>query len=76
MNRTHGRPSWHVERPALETCGNCHWPGRDSGDVIRAKLECADDDANPETTTILQMFVGGPGLADIKRPGDSLSGRS
>jgi nitrate/TMAO reductase-like tetraheme cytochrome c subunit len=48
-------------RPALETCGNCHWPGRDSGDVILAKREYADDDANSETTTILQMFVGGPG---------------
>jgi hypothetical protein len=48
-------------RPALETCGNCHWPGRDSGDVIKVKREYADDDANSETVTILQMFVGGPG---------------
>ncbi len=48
-------------RPALETCGKCHWPGRDSGDVIRVKREYADDDANSETATILQMFVGGPG---------------
>jgi nitrate/TMAO reductase-like tetraheme cytochrome c subunit len=48
-------------RPALETCGRCHWPGRDSGDVIKIKREYADDDANSETMTILQMFVGGPG---------------
>ena len=48
-------------RPALETCGNCHWPGRDSGDVITVKREYADDDTNSETATILQMFVGGPG---------------
>lgn len=48
-------------RPALETCGRCHWPLRDSGDVIRVKREYADDDVNTETTTILQMFVGGPG---------------
>ena len=48
-------------RPALETCGKCHWPGRDSGDVIRVKREYADDEANSETATILQMFVGGPG---------------
>jgi nitrate/TMAO reductase-like tetraheme cytochrome c subunit len=48
-------------RPALETCGNCHWPGRDSGDVIKVKREYADDNANSETATILQMFVGGPG---------------
>ena len=48
-------------RPALETCGNCHWPGRDFGDVIKVKRTYADDDANSETATILQMFVGGPG---------------
>ena len=48
-------------RPALETCGKCHWAGRDSGDVIKVKREYADDDANTETKTILQMFVGGPG---------------
>jgi len=48
-------------RPALETCGNCHWAGRDSGDVIKVKREYADDDASSETMTILQMFVGGPG---------------
>ena len=48
-------------RPALETCGNCHWPGRDFGDVIKVKRTYADDDANSETATILQMFLGGPG---------------
>jgi nitrate/TMAO reductase-like tetraheme cytochrome c subunit len=48
-------------RPALEVCGNCHWPGRDFGDVVRIKREYADDDVNSETVTILQMLVGGPG---------------
>jgi len=48
-------------RPALETCGTCHWAGRDSGDVIKIKREYADDDANSETMTVLQMHVGGPG---------------
>lgn len=48
-------------RPALETCGNCHWPGRDSGDVIKVKREYADDEESSETATILQLFVGGPG---------------
>jgi len=48
-------------RPALEVCGKCHWPGRDFGDVIKVKRAYADDDANSETATILQMFVGGPG---------------
>jgi hypothetical protein len=48
-------------RPALETCGNCHWPGRDLGEVVRVKREYADDEANTETATMLQMLVGGPG---------------
>jgi len=30
-------------RPALETCGNCHWPGRDSGDVITVWVPSAAD---------------------------------
>jgi nitrate/TMAO reductase-like tetraheme cytochrome c subunit len=49
-------------RPALETCGNCHWANKGFGDVIRAKREYANDEANSETTTILQLHVGGPGL--------------
>jgi nitrate/TMAO reductase-like tetraheme cytochrome c subunit len=48
-------------RPALETCGNCHWPGRDLGETISVTREYADDEANTETATILQMFIGGPG---------------
>jgi nitrate/TMAO reductase-like tetraheme cytochrome c subunit len=48
-------------RPALEVCGTCHWAGKGFGDVIRAKREYADDEANTETATILQMFLGGPG---------------
>ena len=49
-------------RPAHEVCGTCHWAGKDFGDVIRVKREYADDEANTETTTILQMHVGGPGV--------------
>ena len=48
-------------RPALETCGHCHWPGHDSGEVLRVKREFADDEANSETVTGLRMLVGGPG---------------
>ena len=48
-------------RPALETCGHCHWPGRDSGEVVRTKREYSDDEANTETATMLRMLVGGPG---------------
>jgi len=48
-------------RPALETCGQCHWPGHDSGEVLSLKREFADDETNSETVTGLRMLVGGPG---------------
>jgi nitrate/TMAO reductase-like tetraheme cytochrome c subunit len=48
-------------RPAREVCGTCHWSGKAFGDVVRAKREYADDESNSETTTLLQMHVGGPG---------------
>lgn len=48
-------------RPALEVCGHCHWPGKRFGDVVRAVREFGDDEANTETRTILQLYVGGPG---------------
>ena len=47
-------------RPALETCGNCHWPERGIVDSVRVIREFADDEPNTETTTVLQMHVGGP----------------
>jgi len=49
-------------RPAQEVCGSCHWSGKNFGDTIRIKREYADDEANTETTTILQLHVGGPGV--------------
>ena len=48
-------------RPAMEVCGNCHWPNRDLGDRVRVIREYADDEPNSETTTVLHMFTGGPG---------------
>jgi nitrate/TMAO reductase-like tetraheme cytochrome c subunit len=48
-------------RPALEICGNCHWPERGSSDQLRVIREFADDESNTETITVLQMLVGGPG---------------
>ena len=49
-------------RPANEVCGACHWAGKNFGDTVRVKREYADDESNTETTTILQLHVGGPGL--------------
>jgi hypothetical protein len=48
-------------RAALETCGNCHSPGRNHGEPITVKREYADNEENTETTSVLQMMVAGPG---------------
>ena len=41
-----------------ETCRGCHQPERIQGDRIRVIREYADDEANTETRTILQLHVG------------------
>jgi hypothetical protein len=49
-----------AEMPAgaqAQTCAGCHEPGRASGDRIRVVREYADDEANTETITVLQMHV-------------------
>jgi len=48
-------------RPALEICGHCHDPQRNSGDVAYTSSSFADDETNSETKMVFQMFVGGPG---------------
>jgi hypothetical protein len=40
------------------TCSNCHQPGRIAGDRIRVSREYAEDEANTETITVLQMHLG------------------
>ena len=40
-----------------QTCGSCHRPGRAVGDRMREIREYADDEANGETTTVLQMHL-------------------
>ncbi|HEY1306179.1 MAG TPA: hypothetical protein VGF24_21645 [Vicinamibacterales bacterium] len=40
-----------------QTCGSCHQPGRAVGDRMRQIREYADDEANSETTTVLQMHL-------------------
>jgi hypothetical protein len=49
----------HDLRPAREVCEQCHWPEKFHGDLIRRKAEYADDEANSETVTTLQLKVGG-----------------
>ena len=52
------------------TCGGCHQPGRPVGDRIRVIREYADDEANAETVTTLQMHVGG--VSSSSSPGPAI----
>jgi len=50
-----------AEMPAgaqAETCARCHRPERTGGDVIRVFRTYADDEANTETPTFLQLYLG------------------
>jgi nitrate/TMAO reductase-like tetraheme cytochrome c subunit len=48
-------------RPAIETCGHCHWAGQALGTRLRVSHQYADDEANTETATAMVLHVGGPG---------------
>ena len=51
----------HDLRPARETCEQCHWPDKFTGDVVRTFPAYADDEGNTEESTTLQLRVGGGG---------------
>jgi hypothetical protein len=46
-------------RPARDTCEQCHWPEKFHGDKVEVVREYAEDEQNSETTTTLQIHVGG-----------------
>lgn len=46
-------------RPARETCEQCHWPQRYTGDKVVVHTSYAEDAQNSATTTVLLMKVGG-----------------
>ena len=46
-------------RPARETCEQCHWPQRFTGDKVMVHTSYAEDEQNSATTTVLLMKVGG-----------------
>ena len=48
-------------RPARETCEQCHWPEKFTGDRVDTIREYASDEANTESTTTLRVHVGGAG---------------
>jgi hypothetical protein len=54
-------PSQADLRPALETCGTCHTATLGHGERPRLVRSYADDEANTESITDLQLHVGGPG---------------
>jgi len=46
-------------RPARETCEQCHWPRRFSGDKFLVKTNYKEDEKNTALTTALLMKIGG-----------------
>jgi hypothetical protein len=46
-------------RPARETCEQCHWPQRFSGDKFFVRTKYQEDEKNTPLTTILVVKVGG-----------------
>jgi len=46
-------------RPARETCEQCHWPQRSSGDKFVVKTSYKDDEKNTALTTVMLLKVGG-----------------
>lgn len=46
-------------RPARETCEQCHWPQRFSGDKFLVKVTYKDDEKNTPQTTVVLLKLGG-----------------
>jgi hypothetical protein len=46
-------------RPSRDTCEQCHWPQRFTGDRVRLIRKHADDEANTPLHTVLVLHVGG-----------------
>jgi len=51
----------HNLRPARETCEQCHWPQRFSGEKLVVKTKFGDDEKNTVTKTVLLLHIGGVG---------------
>jgi nitrate/TMAO reductase-like tetraheme cytochrome c subunit len=58
----------HNLRPARETCEQCHWPAKFSGDKFIVKTKYGDDEKNAPVKTVLLLHIGG------KSAGNSLVG--
>jgi hypothetical protein len=45
-------------RPARDTCEQCHWPERFTGDVVKQLPQFGDDEANTPSPTTLRLHIG------------------
>jgi len=62
MFKTYSRPipsPVKYLRPARETCEQCHWPQRFSGDKFIVKTSYKEDEKNTPETTALVLKIGG-----------------
>ena len=58
---TYPRPiPWPVEnlRPARDTCEQCHWPEKFTGDIVKQVPQYGDDEANTPSITTLRLHIG------------------
>jgi hypothetical protein len=58
----------HNLRPARETCEDCHWPLKFSGDKLVVKTGFDNDEKNTASKTVLLVHIGG------RSPGSQLVG--
>jgi nitrate/TMAO reductase-like tetraheme cytochrome c subunit len=49
----------HNLRPARQTCEQCHWPEKFSGDKFVVKTKYGDDEKNSPVKTVLLLHIGG-----------------
>jgi nitrate/TMAO reductase-like tetraheme cytochrome c subunit len=45
-------------RPARDTCEQCHWPEKFTGDLVKQIPAFADDEANTASATTLRLHIG------------------
>jgi len=64
-------------RPARETCEQCHWPQKFTGDKLLVRKKYSDDEKNTLLTTVLVMKIGGHyGQASVGIHGRHLDAQS
>ena len=46
-------------RPSRDTCEQCHWPEKFTGDRVRVKTNYAEDETNTPMKTVMILHIGG-----------------